>query len=98
MSARERRQAAALATSSSAPVRPGPRAADTFERLLDGCEAFAANQQAHVLVLGVNTACSEAYQSVTRRGCRAQLIGVIMQRPSTPGYHRPGTYVIDDWR
>ena len=79
-------------------VRPGSDASDRFEQLLDGCEVFAASRQAHVLVLGVNTACAEAYESVTRRGFRSQLIGVIMQRPNTPGHHRPGVYVIDDWR
>jgi GNAT superfamily N-acetyltransferase len=79
-------------------VRPGPDAADTFERLLDGCEAFAASQQAQVVILGVSTACCEAYASVVQRGFRAQLIGVTMQRPNVPGYHRAGSYVIDDWR
>jgi predicted N-acetyltransferase YhbS len=79
-------------------VRPGRDAAERFEQLLDGCEAFAASRGAHVLILGVNTACAEAYKSVTRRGFHSELIGVIMQRPNTPGHHRPGAYVIDDWR
>jgi GNAT superfamily N-acetyltransferase len=79
-------------------VRPGREAADAFERLLDACEAYAASRHTRVLLFGVNAACAEAYQSVARRGFRAQLIGVIMQRPNTPGYHRPGNYIIDDWR
>jgi GNAT superfamily N-acetyltransferase len=79
-------------------VRPGRDTAHRFEQLLDGCEVFATRQDAQALLLGVNTACTEAYASVARRGFRAELIGVIMQRPDGPGYHRPGTYVIDDWR
>jgi GNAT superfamily N-acetyltransferase len=79
-------------------VRPGSGAAETFERLLDACDAFAASQHAQVLILGVSTACCEAYASVVHRGFRAQLIGVTMQRPNVAGYHRPGSYVIDDWR
>jgi predicted N-acetyltransferase YhbS len=81
-----------------AAVRPGRDAAEHFEQLLDGCERFAASRQAQVVVLGVSTACVEAYASVVLRGYRTQMIGVTMERPNMCGYHRSGNYIIDDWR
>jgi GNAT superfamily N-acetyltransferase len=81
-----------------ATARPGLGVAERFEQLLDACERFAASRQAQVVVLGVSTACVEAYASVVRRGFRTQMIGVTMERPNMCGYHRPGNYIIDDWR
>ena len=31
-------------------------------------------------------------------GFRTKIQGVCMHRPNKPGYHRPGIFVIDDWR
>jgi GNAT superfamily N-acetyltransferase len=77
---------------------PGPGAADRFGRLLDACEAFAARQGAQALVAGVNSARRGAYQALTDRGYKAELIGVTMHRPDESAYHDDSAWVIDDWR
>lgn len=79
-------------------VRPGPTAGQVFDRLLDACEALAAERGMSRLVCGVNTARHEAYRHLLARGFRADLQGVAMERPNEPGYNRPDVYVIDDWR
>jgi GNAT superfamily N-acetyltransferase len=79
-------------------VRPGPVARDTFGRLLDACEDLAVQRGASVLVAGVNTGRHEAYVHMLQRGFRTEMQGVVMTRPNSPGYNRPGVYVIDDWR
>lgn len=80
-----------------AALRPGSTERD-FDRLLDACEALAAERGASRLVLGVNTSRREAYGHLTEHGYRAGLIGVAMQKPSAPAWNREGLYVIDDWR
>lgn len=79
-------------------VRPGPKAGDRFERLLDACEALAARRGLERIVAGVNTARHDAYRRLLARGYRVWLEGVIMQRPNEPGYCRPDVYAIDDLR
>jgi predicted N-acetyltransferase YhbS len=79
-------------------VRPGPDAGDLFERLLDACEALAADRGLERLVAGVNAARHDAYRRLLARGYRTWLEGVIMQRPNDMGYCRPDAYVIDDLR
>jgi GNAT superfamily N-acetyltransferase len=79
-----------------AAARPG--ALDSFARLLDACEAFAAMRGARRVVAGVSTARRDAYRMLGKRGYRADLIGVAMHRPDEPGYHREDALVIDDWR
>jgi GNAT superfamily N-acetyltransferase len=79
-------------------ARPGPRAAESYERLLDACEAYAAARDAGTLVLGVNAAREDALRRVRARGFRTVLQGVAMHRPNEPGYSRADAYVIDDWR
>ena len=79
-------------------VRPGPTAGQAFDRLLDACEALAAEQGMSRLVCGMNMARHEAYRQMLARGFRADLQGVAMERPNEPGYNRPDVYVIDDWR
>lgn len=81
-----------------AAVRPGPDAARHFDALLDACEAYAIERGVQTVLAGVNTARIEAYQSLLRRGFRAQMHGVAMQRPHAPGTLRAGCYVLDDWR
>ena len=79
------------------PVRPGPRAQSTFERLLDSCEAFAASKGAR-LIAGVNVSHHEANRTLLGRGFRTDLLGVAMQEGNEEGYNRSGLYVLDDWR
>ena len=81
-----------------AAVRPGPKAGDLFERLLDACEALAGERGLQRMVAGVNVARHDAYRRLLARGYRVWLEGVIMQRPNEPGYCRPDVYVIDDLR
>jgi predicted N-acetyltransferase YhbS len=79
-------------------ARPGAGAEERFSRLLDACDAFAAEaRQPHVLA-GVNLAREEAYRHMLGRGFRTQIQGVAMHRPNEPGYSRSGLFVLDDWR
>jgi GNAT superfamily N-acetyltransferase len=82
-----------------AAVRPGEGAADRFERLLDACEAFAADHALERLVAGVNTGRLEASRRLLSRGFRIEQIGVAMHlRPGEPDLDTPEHYVIDDLR
>ena len=81
-----------------AAVRPGLKAGDLFERLLDACEALAGERGLQRMVAGVNVARHDAYRRLLARGYRVFAEGVIMQRPNEPGYCRPDVYVIDDLR
>jgi GNAT superfamily N-acetyltransferase len=81
-----------------AAVRPGPKAGDLFERLLDACEALAGERGLQRMVAGVNVARHDAYRRLLARRYRVFTEGVIMQRPNEPGYCRPDVYVIDDLR
>ena len=78
-------------------VRGGPGAAERFDRLMDGCESFAAERGAAVEA-GVNMARGEAFCHLRGRGYRVTTQGVAMQRPHVEGYNRPHCWVIDDWR
>ena len=78
--------------------RPGPDAADRFERLLDACEQLAAEKGLGQLDAGTNLARQDAYRRMADRGFRTWLQGVTMHRPNEPGYSHPDAYVIDDWR
>ncbi len=79
-------------------VRPGPAAAQAFERLLDACESLAHDRGLTRLEAGVNLAQEETYNLMRARGFRTEMQGVAMHRPNDPGYNRPGVYLIDDWR
>ncbi|WP_051767546.1 GNAT family N-acetyltransferase [Streptomyces sp. NRRL S-37] len=79
-------------------VRPGPDAADRFERLLDACEQLAAEKGLGHLDAGTNLARQDAYRRMADRGFRTWLQGVTMHKPNEPGYSHPDAYVIDDWR
>ena len=74
------------------------RTAETFERLLDACEAFARKRGLTRLEAGVNLAREDAYRRLLARGFRAAIQGVGMHRPNEAGYSRPDVYAIDDWR
>lgn len=81
-----------------AAARPGAKAAERFERLLDACEALAADRGLERIVAGVNAARHDAYRHMLARGYRTWLEGVIMQRPNEPGHCRRDVYVVDDLR
>lgn len=79
-------------------VRPGGNASELFERLLDGCEALAAESGSKELVAGINAARHAAYRQMIERGFRTFLEGVAMLRPNEPAFNRPDCFVIDDLR
>ena len=82
-----------------AAVRPGRRASESFERLLDGVEAYARAVNAPKITAGVNLARREAFQALRARGFRTEMQGVAMEAGDAgSGYNRAGVYVIDDWR
>jgi predicted N-acetyltransferase YhbS len=82
-----------------AAVRPGEGAATRFERLLDACEALAAESGSSRLVAGVNTGRLDAYRRLLARGFRAERIGLSMRlHPEGPHFDTPAHYVIDDLR
>ena len=82
-----------------AAVRPGEGAAMRFERLLDACEAHAAESGLDRLVAGVNTGRLAAYRCLLARGFHTERIGVSMRlRPEEPHFDTPAHYVIDDLR
>ncbi|MFC8668802.1 GNAT family N-acetyltransferase [Streptomyces sp. NPDC057199] len=79
-------------------VRPGPEAANRFERLLDTCEQLAPEHRMGQLDAGMNLGRPHAYQRMIHRGFRTWLQGVTMHKPNEPGYSHPDAYIIDDWR
>ncbi|MET9758744.1 GNAT family N-acetyltransferase [Streptomyces sp. NPDC006372] len=79
-------------------VRPGPDAADRFERLLNACEQLATEKGLGQLDAGMSLARQDAYRRMVGRGFRTWLQGVTMHKPNEPGYSHPDAYVIDDWR
>jgi GNAT superfamily N-acetyltransferase len=82
-----------------AAVRPGPRAADDFARLLRGIEAFAGSSGARKIVAGVNVARREAFRALLENGFRSESQGVAMETgDAASGYNRAGVYILDDWR
>jgi predicted N-acetyltransferase YhbS len=79
-------------------VRPGPGAAERFDRLLGACEAHACGRGLDQLLAGMNLARQPAYQGLLARGYSARMLGVVMQRPNEPGYCRADVYALDDLR
>jgi GNAT superfamily N-acetyltransferase len=78
-------------------ARGGAGASERFDRLLDGCEAFAFSRGATVEA-GVNLAREGAYRRMRARGYRVATQGVAMHRPHAEGFSRADVWVIDDWR
>jgi GNAT superfamily N-acetyltransferase len=89
---------AGMALVKFAAVRPGEGAPETFARLLDACEAFAAEAGCDTLMAGVNAARHAAYRQLIERGFRILVSGVAMLRPDAPAFNRPDCFVIDDLR
>jgi len=79
-------------------VRPGAGDGEAFAALLAACEALARERGLTRLVAGVNMSHHEAYRALMAAGFRTDREGVVMQLGNAPGYHRPGLYVLDDWR
>jgi hypothetical protein len=79
-------------------VPPGSAAEARFTRLLDACEALATLRGLTRLEAGVNLRREEAYRVLRAHGFLTDFQGVTMHQPNELGYHRPGIYVIDDWR
>ena len=80
-------------------VRPGEGAPERFERLLDACQAYAAESGVGRLVAGVNTGRLDAYRRLLARGFRTQQVGVSMWlHPEKPRFDTPAHFVIDDLR
>ncbi|MEP6919565.1 MAG: hypothetical protein ABI967_00460 [bacterium] len=73
-------------------------AVDAFSAVLSACQLLAAARGSGRLTAGVNTARIEADQQMFAFGFRSDFQGVLMHQPNEPGYSRPGTFVIDDWR
>jgi RimJ/RimL family protein N-acetyltransferase len=81
-----------------AAVRPGEDAPEIFARLLDACEAIAAEAGCGELMAGISTARHQAYRQMLDRGFRIVVSGVTMLRPNEPAFNRPDCFVIDDLR
>ncbi|MGH9691999.1 MAG: GNAT family N-acetyltransferase [Candidatus Acidiferrales bacterium] len=81
-----------------AAVRPGPGAENNFDRLLDSCEALAAERGLRRMEAGVNLGRSGAYRHMLQRGFRTEIQGVAMHKPDSAAYNRPDVFVLDDWR
>jgi predicted N-acetyltransferase YhbS len=79
-------------------VRPGYKAKEHFEQLLNLCEAFGFEQGLTKLLAGVNTSRYEAYGKMLNLGFETEITGVAMQKPNEPGFNRPDVFVLDDWR
>ncbi len=79
-------------------VRPGRGAVVQFARLLDACNALAAEAGMSHVLAGVNLAREETYRAMQARGFRTEIQGVTLHRGNQPGYSRRGVYVLDDWR
>jgi len=79
-------------------ARPGPAVEQDFDRLLAACEHMAAGSGLSRIVAGMNLARHEACRAMFERKFRTDFQGVAMHRPNEAGYHRPGVFVIDDWR
>lgn len=79
-------------------VRPGSRAREHLSKLLESVESYAISRNATRLEVGVNASHTEAYRLLRERGHRIEFIGVAMQSPDEPGYHRSEVALIDDWR
>ncbi|MFW6174171.1 MAG: GNAT family N-acetyltransferase [Chloroflexota bacterium] len=87
-----------------AAVRPGPRAASHFTRLLEACEGLAVERGLETVQAGINTGRQEACQAMADIGFRSVAMGpmamhgLTMHRPSKPAYDGPGVFAIEDWR
>jgi GNAT superfamily N-acetyltransferase len=75
-----------------------PRDHRAFVALVQACREHASAVGARRLVVGVNTARHGAYRHLGEAGFRTDVPGVTMHHGNAPGYDRPNSYVLDDWR
>lgn len=78
-------------------ARGGAGGGERFQRLLEGCDQFAASRGV-TIEAGVNLAHEDAYRRMRAHGYWTTMQGVAMQRPHAAGFKRSDAYVIDDWR
>jgi GNAT superfamily N-acetyltransferase len=69
-----------------------------FDRLIDECEALATILGMNFLVIGLDTACLDAYHRAIAKKFRISALSVSMHKPNRTGYSRPDVYVIEDRR
>lgn len=81
-----------------AAVRPDAASPETFDRLLDACDALAASRGAGVLLVGVDLGTRAAYRHLLARGFRTEMQGVALHRPDGVGYLTRDALVLGDWR
>ncbi|MCL5798313.1 MAG: GNAT family N-acetyltransferase [Patescibacteria group bacterium] len=81
-----------------AAIRPDPKAAEYFEKLLDAIESFASGKNLVSIMFGINTINKDAFERVQKRGYTHDFAGVIMQLHNVRGYRSPDLFVLDDWR
>jgi predicted N-acetyltransferase YhbS len=79
-------------------ARPGPGAGDRFAALLDAASVLAQQAGMPAVLAGINLSHEDAWRQMKAHGYRPVFQGVAMHRGNEPGYCRPDTYVIDDWR
>jgi hypothetical protein len=78
----------------SGVVRPDQNAPAIFARLIDACEAVAADAECQEISAGVKR--HKANHHMINRGFRTFLEGVAMLWPNAPGYDRGDYFVIDN--
>ena len=78
-------------------ARRGKGAGERFDRLLIGCDGFAASRGARIEA-GINLAREQAYRHMISHGYRVSSHGVAMERPHGAGFDRSDAWVIADWR
>jgi len=81
-----------------AAARPGEKAGENFDRLLDQLDFLAANERLASIEAGVNMACDDVYRRMLAKGFQTKIQGVAMDRPNEPGCNYPAAHVISDWR
>ena len=79
-------------------VQSGDSAENFFDRLLSACEELASMKGMTDVMVGINSACHNAYRRMIARGFRADFQGVLMLRPNEPAFDRPDRYVLCDLR
>ena len=79
-------------------VHPAAASAETFDRLLDACDALAAARGAGVLLVGVDLGTRAAYRHLLARGFRTEMQGVALHSPDDAGYLTRDALVLGDWR
>ena len=79
-------------------ARWGKKAKEGFEQLLDNCETLCNMVGTSKLVVGVDTACYDAYRRILARKYQVQLLLLSMHQPNTSGYSREDVYILDDRR